>query len=51
MSALPAKAEIDECDREVRFVPQADSCVAAKSAVIGFSTARRVTGAVNTQPL
>ena len=33
MSALPPKADIDECDGDVRFVPKADmSCTAAISA-------------------
>jgi len=26
MSALPPKADIDECDRHVRFVPNGDIC-------------------------
>jgi hypothetical protein len=29
MSALPPKADINERDRDVRFVPKADSCTAA----------------------
>jgi hypothetical protein len=29
MSALPPEADIAECDRDVRFVPKADSCTAA----------------------
>jgi hypothetical protein len=31
MSALPPKADTVELDRNVRFVPEADSCTAAKS--------------------
>ena len=31
MSALPPKADIDGCSPDVRFVPKADSCTAAKS--------------------
>src|SRR5262249_3137752 len=31
MSALPPKADIAECDWHVRFVPKADSCIAANS--------------------
>src|SRR5262249_23577621 len=31
MSALPPKADIAECYWDVRFVPKADSCSAAKS--------------------
>src|SRR5436190_23547069 len=30
MSALPPKADIAERDHDVRYVPQADSCTAAK---------------------
>jgi len=30
MSALPPKADMVQDDRDVRFVPQADSCTAAK---------------------
>jgi hypothetical protein len=30
MSALPPKADIVGCDWDVRFVPKADSCTAAK---------------------
>jgi hypothetical protein len=30
MSALPPKADIAGRDRNVRFVPEADSCTAAK---------------------
>jgi hypothetical protein len=30
MSALPPKADIAERDWDVRFVPKADSCTAAK---------------------
>jgi hypothetical protein len=30
MSALPPKADIAERDKDVRFVPQTDSCTAAK---------------------
>jgi hypothetical protein len=30
MSALPPKADIADCNRDVRFVPKADSCTAAK---------------------
>ena len=30
MSALPPKADIAESDWHVRFVPEADSCTAAK---------------------
>src|SRR5215472_10917521 len=29
MSALPPKADIADCDCDVRFVPKADSCTAA----------------------
>jgi hypothetical protein len=31
MSALPPKADMVQHDRDVRFVPEADSCTAAKS--------------------
>ena len=31
MSALPPKADIAECDGDVRFVPKADICNAANS--------------------
>jgi hypothetical protein len=31
MSALPPKADIDECSANVRFVPEADSCTATSS--------------------
>jgi hypothetical protein len=34
MSALPPKADIDERDCHVRFVPKADSCIAAILLVI-----------------
>ena len=34
MSALPPKADIAERHRDVRFVPKADSCSAAKRTVI-----------------
>jgi len=30
MSALPPKADMDRCGRDVRFVPKADSCSATK---------------------
>ena len=30
MSALPPKADIAECDCNVRFVPKVDSCIAVK---------------------
>ena len=30
MSALPHKADIKRCGGDVRFVPQTDSCTAAK---------------------
>jgi hypothetical protein len=33
MSALPQKADIAECDGDVRFVPKADSCTAANAAL------------------
>jgi hypothetical protein len=45
------KATVGHQNAIGRDVPQADSRVAATSAVIGFSTARQVTGAVSTQPL
>jgi hypothetical protein len=34
MSAIPPKADIAERDRNVRFVPKADSCSAAKHPAI-----------------
>jgi hypothetical protein len=34
MSALPPKADMVHHDRDVRFVPKADSCTAAKAALI-----------------
>jgi len=37
MSALPPKADIDQHGRDVRFVPKADSCTAAKNVVIRSS--------------
>jgi len=33
MSALPPKADIVQHDRDVRFVPEADSCTAEKGIV------------------
>jgi hypothetical protein len=33
MSALPLKADIAEVEEHVRFVPEADSCGAAKKAI------------------
>ena len=39
MSALPPKAEMDPHGRDVRFVPKADSCTAAKQRIeLGAST-------------
>jgi hypothetical protein len=37
MSALPPKADITERDRDVGFVPKADSCTAAKRPLAGLS--------------
>ena len=36
MSALPPKADIAERDRNVRFVPKADSCTAANQQRVLF---------------
>ncbi len=34
MSALPPKADIADCDEDVRFVPEADSRTAAKELLV-----------------
>jgi hypothetical protein len=36
MSALPPKADMDERDEHVRFVPKADICTAAKVGAIQY---------------
>ena len=36
MSAIPPKADIDGCSPNVRFVPKADSCAAAKTALFDY---------------
>jgi hypothetical protein len=36
MSALPPKADIERYERDVRFVPKADICSAAKKARVEF---------------
>jgi hypothetical protein len=40
MSALPPKADMDRCDRDVCFVPKADSCTAAINASLRQSAYR-----------
>jgi hypothetical protein len=37
MSALPPKADIGQRDCDVRFVPKADSCTAAKRIISDLS--------------
>jgi hypothetical protein len=49
MSALPPKADIAERDRNVRFVPQADSCTAAKSVLFDHLVGGRKQRRRNTQ--
>jgi hypothetical protein len=44
MSALPPKADIEERDRHVRFVPQADSCSAARTQLFDHPGGWLVTG-------
>src|SRR6516165_3786551 len=40
MSALPPKADIETQSRDVRFVPKADSCAAAKEVLIRVTIRR-----------
>jgi hypothetical protein len=41
MSALHPKADIDRRDDDVRFVPKADSCTAAKSVLFDHLVSER----------
>jgi len=40
MSALPPKADMDQCRRDVRFVPIADSCTAAIDLIASAAPSR-----------